>query len=45
MVNFMRRLKNNKAMDSLGLTSEHLKLGERDLAIFLSENLNYMVSS
>ena len=45
MVDAMRRLKNNKAMDSLGLTSEHFKLGGRDLVTFLTEFLNYIVSS
>ena len=45
VVNVMRRLKNNKALDALGLSSEHFKLGERDLAIFLTEFLIYMVSS
>ena len=33
----MRRLKNNKAMDSLALTSEHLKLDGRDLVTSLTE--------
>ena len=45
VVDAIRRLKNNKAMDSLGLTSEHFKLGGRDLVTFLTEFLNYIVSS
>ena len=34
VVDAMRTLKNNKAVDSLGLTSEHFKLGGRDLVTF-----------
>ena len=45
VVDAMRRLKNNKAMDSLGLTIEHFKLGGRNLVTFLTEFLNYIVSS
>ena len=41
VVDAIRRLKNNKAMDSL----EHFKLGGRDLVTFLTEFLNYIVSS
>ena len=39
VVDAMRRLKNNKAMDSLGLTIEHFKLGGRNLVTFLTEFL------
>ena len=41
VVGAIRRLKNDKAMDSLGLTSEHFKLGGRDL----TKILNYIVSA
>ncbi|MEW8544220.1 MAG: reverse transcriptase family protein, partial [Candidatus Thiodiazotropha sp.] len=41
----LKRLKNNKAMDSLGLTSEHFKLGGRDLISFLTDFLNHIVST
>ena len=43
--NALRKLKNNKAMDSLGLTSEHFKLGGRDLISFLTDFLNHIIDS
>ena len=45
VVDAIRRLKNNKVMHSLGLSSEHFKLGGRDLVTFLTEFINYIVSS
>ena len=43
--NALRKLKNNKAMDSFGLTSEHFKLGGRDLISFLTDFLNHITDS
>ena len=40
VVDAIRRLKNNKAMDSLGLTSEHFKLGGRDLVTLSVPNMS-----
>ena len=40
--NVLRKPKNNKAMDSFGLTSEHFKFGGRDLIPFLTDFLNHI---
>ena len=39
------KLKNNKAADVMGLTSEHLKLGGQTVEIFLVELLNYLIKA
>ena len=39
----LRRLKNNKASDTMGLPSEHLKLAGQPVEIFLTEMLNYLI--
>ena len=39
------KLKNNKAADVMGLTSEHLKLGGHPVEIFLTELLNYLLKT
>ena len=41
----MKRLNNNKAVDVMGLTSEHFKLGGCDLISFLTAFLNYIIST
>ena len=41
----MKRLKNNKAADIMGLTSEHFKMGGCDLTEFLTSFLNYIIST
>ena len=41
----MKRLKNNKAADIMGLTSEHFKMGGCDLTEFLTSFLNYTIST
>ena len=41
----MKRLKNNKAVDIMGLTSEHFKMGGCDLTEFLTSFLNYIIST
>ena len=41
----MKRLKNNKAADIMGLTSEHFKMGGCDLIEFLTSFLNYIIST
>ena len=41
----LKKLKNNKAVDVMGLTSEHFKLGGCDLAVFLTAFLNYLIST
>ena len=40
----MKRLKTNKSVDVMGLTSEHFKLGGCDLVEFLTAFLNYLIS-
>ena len=40
-----KRLNNNKAVDVMGLTSEHFKLGGCDLVVFLTAFLNYLISA
>ena len=39
----LKKLNNNKAVDVMGLTSEHLKLGGCDLIEFLTAFLNYLI--
>ena len=41
----LKKLKNNKAVDVMGLTSEHFKLGGCDLVVFLTSFLNYLIST
>ena len=41
----LKRLNNNKAVDVMGLTSEHFKLGGCDLVVFLTAFLNYLISA
>ena len=41
----MKRLKNNKAVDVMGLTSEHFKLGSCSLIDFLTALLNNLISA
>ena len=41
----MKRLKNNKAVDVMRLTSEHFKLGGCSLVGFLTALLNYLISA
>ena len=41
----LKRLNNNKAVDVMGLTSEHFKLGGCDLVVFLTAFLNYLIST
>ena len=41
----LKRLNNNKAVDVMGLTSEHFKLAGLELAEFLASTLNYMIST
>ena len=37
------QLKNNKAADAMGLTSEHLKFGGQSLVNFLTDMLNHPI--
>ena len=39
----LRKLKNNKAADTMGLTSKHLKLGGRIVESFLLDMLNHLI--
>ena len=39
------KLKNNKAADTIGLTSEHLKHGGHTLVRFLTEMINYIIQT
>ena len=39
------KLKNNKAADVMGLTSEHLKLGGQSVENFLTDFLNYLLKT
>ena len=39
------KLKNNKAADVMGLTSEHLKLGGQSVENFLTDLLNYLLKT
>ena len=39
------KLKNNKAADAMGLTSEHLKLGGQALVSFLTDMLNHLIQT
>ena len=39
------KLKNNKAADTIGLTSEHLKHGGHTLVCFMTEMLNYIIQT
>ena len=41
----LSRLKNNKAMDSMGLCSEHLKLGGQPVVEFLTGLLNGVIKA
>ena len=41
----LKRLNNNKAVDVMGLTSEHFKLAGLELAEVLASTLNYMIST
>ena len=41
----MKRLKNNKAADIMGLTSEHFKMEGGVLTEFLTSFLNYIIST
>ena len=41
----LRKLKNNKAVDVMGLTAEHFKLGGCNLVEFLTAFLNYLISA
>ena len=41
----LKKLKNNKAADTMGLTSEHLKFGCHPVESFLTDMLNHLVQS
>ena len=41
----LKRLNNNKAVDIMGLASEHFKLAGQELSEFLTCFLNYMIST
>ena len=41
----LRKLKNNKAADAMGLTSEHLKLAGQPLVQFLTDSLNHLIQT
>ena len=41
----LKKLNNNKAVDIMGLTSEHLKLAGQEVYKFLTSFLNYLIAS
>ena len=41
----LNKLKNNKAMDSMGLCSEHLKIGGHSVVTFVTGLVNHMIES
>ena len=45
VISALKKLNNNKAVDIMGLTSEHFKLTSHELSEFLTCFLNYLICS